>query len=120
MIPMVSPDLIWTSIFSRTGRSAVGEYLKRTWSKSIEPSFTSVIAFFLDVIELFSFNTSMIRLHDSSENVIITNTIDNIIKETMIWKPYVIKVDSCPTSKLVPFVLIIISEPNINTNNITA
>ena len=61
-------------------RSAFFEYLKLTFSKSIEPSLTSVRAFSGLVRLLFSVKTSTIRSADSIDIVIITNTIDSIIR----------------------------------------
>ena len=61
-------------------RSAFEEYLKLTLSKSMEPSFTSVTAFSGLVRLLSSDSTSTIRSADSMDMVIITNTMDSIIK----------------------------------------
>ena len=58
MIPIVSPDLICKSISSSTALSALAVYLNLTLSKSIEPSFTSLIALIGETKLLFSFNTS--------------------------------------------------------------
>ena len=45
IMPMVSPERICRSMSFNTIRLASLEYLKLTWSKEIEPSFTSQIGF---------------------------------------------------------------------------
>ena len=67
-------------------RSAFWEYLKLTSSKSMEPSLTSVMAFSGLTRLLFSLSTSTMRSMDSMDMVIITNTIESIIRLMRIWK----------------------------------
>ena len=85
-MPMTSPDLMCRSMSARAMRSAFLEYLKLTLSKSMEPSFTSVSPFSGLVRELFSLRTSTIRSADSEAMVIITNTMETIIRLMRIWK----------------------------------
>ena len=88
-MPIVSPDFICRLIFVRAVRSAFLEYLKLTFSKSTEPSLTNLTAFSGLLTVLFSVKTSAIRLADSSDIVIMTNTIDTIIRLLKIIKLYV-------------------------------
>ena len=83
---MTSPDLICRLISASAMRSAFLEYLKLTLSKSMEPSFTSVSPFSGLVSVLSSFKTSVIRSIDSSDMVIITKTMETIIRLMRIWK----------------------------------
>ena len=67
-------------------RSAFWEYLKLTWSKQMEPSATSRTGWAgLDRV-LRSSRTSAIRLPDSPAMVIITNTMESIIRLLSIMK----------------------------------
>ena len=61
-------------------RSAFLEYLKLTLSKSTDPSFTSVTALSGLVRLLCSFSTSQIRSADSMDMVIMTKTMESIIR----------------------------------------
>ena len=83
-MPTVSPERMCRSIWDRASRSASAEYLKSTPSKSMEPSLTSITALSGLVMVLRSWRTSTIRWADSAEMVIITNTMDSIIKLTRI------------------------------------
>ena len=83
---MTSPDLMWRSTSARAIRSAFREYLKLTLSKSMEPSFTSVTAFSGLVRLLRSVRTSTIRSADSMDMVIMTNTMESIMRLMRIWK----------------------------------
>ena len=67
-------------------RDAFFEYLKLTLSKSIEPSFTSFTAFSGLVRLLFSLSTSTMRSADSMDMVIMTNTMESVIRLIKIWK----------------------------------
>ena len=69
-MPMVSPDEICKLTSFRI--ILLVPYLKSTWSKSMEPSFTSITGFTGLVRVLFSFNTSQIRTADSADIVNIT------------------------------------------------
>ena len=52
----------------------------------MEPSLTSVMAFSGLTRLLFSLSTSTMRSMDSMDMVIITNTIESIIRLMRIWK----------------------------------
>ena len=80
IIPIVSPDLILTLIFSSIGFSLLLLYLNVTFLNSILPSGTSKSGSSGFVMSGFSFNTSAIRFALAIDIVIITNTIDNIIR----------------------------------------
>ena len=104
--PMISPDLMCRSTSARAMRSAFLEYLKLTPSKSMEPSFTSVTAFSGLVKLLFSVRTSTIRSADSMDMVIITKTMDRVIRLMRIWKLYVRMADIWPTATSMPWLVI--------------
>ena len=87
MTPITSPLLMWRSMSERAMRSAFREYLKSTWSKSTEPSGTSVRPPSGLVRSLFSSRTSQMRRALSSDMVIITKTIENIMRLMSIEKP---------------------------------
>ena len=68
-------------------RLAAMEYLKFTWLKSIEPSFTSMTGFSGFWRVLSSESTSTIRSADSKDMVIITKIMESIIRLMRIWNP---------------------------------
>ena len=74
----------------------------------MEPSFTSQTGSAGFFMLLSSLSTSTIRCADSFAIVIITNTIESIIKLLKIWKLYVSIAENCPTSSASPFVVIIV------------
>ena len=63
----------------------------------MEPSFTSATAFSGLVRLLSSESTSTMRSADSIDMVIITNTMESIIRLMRIWKLYVSMDDIWPT-----------------------
>ena len=83
-IPTVSPDAIVKSTSSRAYLFAVEEYLKRTSSKRIEPSFTSVVGFSGERISDSQFSTSAIRLPPSMDIDSMTKIMENIIRHDSI------------------------------------
>ena len=86
-IPTVSPDFICRLISDKANFSASFEYLKLTFSKDTEPSFTSVKPFSgLTRSDLHS-STSVIRFADSTDMVNITIIIAAIISEERICTP---------------------------------
>lgn len=108
MMPMVSPERMCRSMFESAIRLAVLAYLKLTPSKSTEPSRTSVTACGGEVRELVSPSTSAIRCADSVARVIMTNTMESIIRLLKIWKLYVSRAENCPTSSARPRVVMIV------------
>ena len=87
MMPMVSPLAICRSISVSASFSAVAAYLKSTWSKSTEPSATSVRApSGLDSVLSVS-STSVIRFMDSSDIVTMTKINETIIRLKRICVP---------------------------------
>lgn len=85
-MPMISPLLMCKSMWERALRVAFLEYLKLTWSKSMEPSFTSITGFWGFCRVLSSESTSTIRSADSKDMVTITNIMETIIRLIKIWK----------------------------------
>ena len=71
----------------------------------MEPSFIWVTAFSGLVRLLSSDSTSTIRSADSMDIVIITNTMDSIIRLMRIWKLYVKIADIWPTATSVPWLV---------------
>ena len=87
MMPIVSPLLMCRSMSDRAWRLAFLEYLKLTWSKSIEPSLTSVAGWAGFEIVGVAVRTSSIRWADSSAMVTMTKIIDSCMRLIRIWKP---------------------------------
>ena len=85
--PMTSPLLMWRSMSVSAWRSASGEYLKLTWSKSMEPSGTSVRGSAGLERSLCSRRTWQMRRADSSDMVTITKIIESIMRLMSIEKP---------------------------------
>ena len=80
MIPMVSPEAMERLISSKTGVSEVLLYRNVTWSNRMLPSVTSWSGFSGSVISLFSFNTSQIRSALAILMVIMTKTMESIMR----------------------------------------
>ena len=72
---------------SSAWRSACSEYLKLTWSKSIEPSATSRAASAGFVMVGSAFSTSTIRFALSSDMVTITKIMESCMRLMRIWNP---------------------------------
>ena len=111
MMPMVSPLLTCRSTSASAWRSARAEYLKLTWSKSMEPSATSVTACSGAPIVGSASSTSLMRRADSSAIVTMTKIMDSCMRLMRIWKPYVKMAESWPTSNSVPWLVMMTCEP---------
>ena len=111
MTPMVSPLLMCRSTSERAWRSACAEYLKLTWSKSIEPSATSRTGSAGAAIVGSASRTSLMRRALSSAIVTMTKIMDSCMRLMRIWKPYVKVADSWPTSNWVPLLVMMTCEP---------
>ena len=85
-MPTISPLLMCRSMLERALRLAFFEYLKFTWSKSMEPSLTSMTGFSGFCRVLSSERTSTIRSADSRDMVTITKIMETIIRLIRIWK----------------------------------
>ena len=86
-IPTVMPELMCRSIFSRALRLAFLEYLKLTFSKSMEPSLTSITGSAGLCRLLSSTKTWQIRFADSADMVTITYIMEIIIRLISICMP---------------------------------
>ena len=86
-MPTVIPESMCRFMSARAYLCALAEYLKDTFSKSIEPSGISAAAFSGELREGSSLSTSQIRRADSADIVTITYTTDSIISDISIWKP---------------------------------
>ena len=86
MMPMVSPERMCRSMSCKTIRRAEAAYLKLTPSKSTAPSATVSTGSAGSVRVLRSERTSAMRLPDSPAMVIITKTMDTIIRLLSIIK----------------------------------
>ena len=83
-IPINCPDFICKLSFSKVFLFAVSTYLKLTFSKSTEPSLISIIGLSGFLMVGSSFNTSEIRLIDSTDMTNITIIMDMIMTDDKI------------------------------------
>ena len=86
MTPTVAPLGMWRSMSWRFQAPDSGLYLKKTWSKSTDPSRTwRPLSGFWSRMSGSSSSTSMIRLPQATDRVSIIIIMDTIIRLMSTW-----------------------------------